>query len=89
MQKDLYKKLTSLEFEVKEQSIRKRITELIDKVYNLQPTNNDKVFEIYEELLRYINELKKEMINPIIQIINNYLDKIDSLINSIKLESEV
>ncbi len=88
LQREIYKKLSELEFEVKQPDLRKKITLLIDKIYNLKPLQNSKVVASCEEIINYIKELKNEMINPIDLIINNYIDKIDSLLNKLKFESE-
>ena len=88
LQREIYKKLSELEFEIKQPDLRKKITLLIDKTYNLKPLLNSKVVASCEEIINYIKELKNEMINPIDLIINNYIDKIDSLLNKLKFESE-
>lgn len=88
IQRDLYKKLSELESVVKDPLIRKKITVLIDKTSSLKPTQNTKMIGLIEDTLTYVREFQKELLNPIELIINNYLEKIDLLLNQIKYESE-
>lgn len=87
-QKSLYKKLSEIEFEVKDTDIRKKITNLIDKVYNLKDTDNPNSIALCETCIKYVNELTKEMMNPVALIIYNYVEKIDGLLNQIKYKGE-
>ncbi len=88
IQKDVYKKLNELESIVKDPVIRKRITILIDKTSSLKNTQNSKIIGLLEDTSNYVRELKKELMNPVDLVLSNYLDKIDSLLNQIKYESE-
>ena len=85
-QKMIYKTLSEIELAINETEIRKRVSAVIDKLYTIKPkAKNDGQLK---QLNHYVKELKSELVNPIESIINNYLDKIDSILNQIKYEGE-
>lgn len=88
LKRNIYKILSEIELVVKDASVRKEITHLIDKISLINPKGNKAINTLMKDLDKLVRELKRELINPIDTIIDNYLNKIKELVNQIQYESE-